>query len=77
MSRVTVKKIKVAAARRPAGGADGSVALPVPSAETSSGSVIRGSGVVTGGGGAATLRGMRGEGFVETDEFWLRYQRVG
>jgi hypothetical protein len=46
MSRATVKKMKVAAARRPGGGADGGVALAVRSGETSSGSVIRGSGVV-------------------------------
>jgi hypothetical protein len=50
MSRATVKKMKVAAARRPGGGADGRVALVVRPGETSSGSVIRGSGAVVGGG---------------------------
>jgi len=59
MSSVTVKKMKVAAARRPAGGAVGSVALESTSAETSSGSVINGSGAVRDGFGFCGVSAMR------------------
>ena len=57
MSSVMVKKMKAAAARRPAGG----LGISATSVPTSSGSVISGSGMVTGCGGfcgesAMTLR---------------------
>jgi len=51
MSSATVKKMKVAAARRPERGTGGREALAVGSGETSSGSVIRGSGGVFRGCG--------------------------
>jgi len=47
MSRVTVKKMKVAAARRPAGG----FGISATSGAISSGSVRSGSGMVTGSDG--------------------------
>jgi hypothetical protein len=70
MSKVTVKKMKVAAARRPAGGAGGSLALELASGKTSSGSVNKGSGVVKG------RDGFCGESAMRLMEVYVRFISV-
>src|SRR3984957_12525180 len=58
MSRVTVKKMKVAAARRPLGGWGETAASSPPLRPTSSGSVSSGLGVAPRGGGFSFVSGM-------------------
>src|SRR5258707_15425857 len=58
MSRVTVKKMKVAAARRPLGGSGARAVSSPPLRPTSSGSVISGLGAATGWGGFSVVSGM-------------------